>query len=71
MSADVFTENNSYMTLGLKFLLCLNGKLSEFKKNSIQILWIFSCNTCILVRLWVKVFVLQGWVLEKIAVNTL
>ena len=59
------------MTLGLKFLLCLNEKLSEFKKNSIQILWIFSCNTCILVRLWVKVFVLQGWVLEKIAVNTL
>ena len=50
------------MTLGLKFILCLkNSKLFDFKKNFIQILWNFSCNKCIFVRLWVKVFVPQGW----------
>ena len=52
------------MTLGLK--LCLNG----FQKNFIQILWIFSCNICILVRLWVKVFVSQEWEQAEITVNS-
>ena len=33
ISADSFIKNNLYiiMTLGLKFLLWLNGKLSDFK----------------------------------------
>ena len=26
-----FTKNNVYMTLGLKFVLCLNGKFFDFK----------------------------------------
>ena len=47
ISANIFIKNNIYMTFGFKF-----------KKNSIQILWIFGCN--ILVRLWVKAFVSQG-----------
>ena len=51
------------MTLGLK--LCLNG----FEKNFIKILWIFSCNKCILLRLWVKVFLSQEWVQAKITVD--
>ena len=33
-----------------------------------QILRIFSCNKCILVRLWVKVFVSQEWVQAEITV---
>ena len=39
------------MTLGLKFLLCINGKNFDFKKNSIQILSIFSCNKCVVMKL--------------------
>ena len=38
------------MTLGLKFL-------SFIKKGSSQISCTLSCNKCILVKLWVKVFV--------------
>ena len=36
ISADSFMKNNLYiyMTLGLKFLLCLNGKFSDFKRTS-------------------------------------
>ena len=52
------------MTLGMK--LCLNG----FQKNFMQILWIFSCNKFILMRLWVKVFVSQEWVQAEITVNS-
>ena len=37
-------------------------------ENFIQILWIFSYNKCILVRLWVKVFVSQGWLQVEITV---
>ena len=42
-------------------------------KNFIQISWIFSCNECILVivRLWVKLFVSQGWIQTEIAMHTL
>ena len=50
------------MTLGLKFILCLNGKLFDLKKIS-------SCNKCILVRLWANVFVSQGWVQGKITIH--
>ena len=52
------------MTLGMK--LCLN----EFQKNFIQILWIFSCNKFILMRLWVKMFVSQEWVQAEITINS-
>ena len=52
------------MTLGMK--LCLNG----FQKNFIQILWIFSCNKFILMRLWVKMFVSQEWVQAEITTNS-
>ena len=48
--------------------LCLNGKFFDFKKTA---LWIFSCNKCILVRLWVKLFVSKGWIQTEIAVHTL
>ena len=34
--------------------------MSSFQKNFIQIFLILSWNKCILVTLWVKVFVLQG-----------
>ena len=51
------------MTLGMK--LCLNG----FQKNVMQILWIFSCNKFVFMRLWVKVFVSQEWVQREITVN--
>ena len=57
------------MTLGSKFLLWLNGKLFDFKKNLIQILWIFSYTKFILVRLGVKVFVSQGWVQTEITIH--
>ena len=44
------------MTLGLKFLLCLNGKFFDFKN----------------VFLLVKVFLSQGWVQQaEITVHTL
>ena len=53
ISADNFIKNNKvYITLGLRFLLCLNEKLFDFFKKYIQILWILNCTRCILVRLW-------------------
>ena len=52
------------MTLGMK--LCLNG----FQKNFIQLLWIFSSDKFILVRLWVKVFTSQEWAQAGITVNS-
>ena len=42
-----------------------------FQENPIQILCIFDSNRYILVKLWVKVFVSQGWVLAKIEMHTL
>ena len=53
----------------VELFLCLNGKPFDFKKNLIQILWIFSSNKCILVRLWVKVLVSQGWVQVEITIT--
>ena len=50
------------MTLGLKFISCLNRKLFNLKKTS-------SCNKCILVRLWVNVFVSEGWVQGEITIH--
>ena len=40
-----------------------------FQKDFIQILWIFGYNKCILVKLWVKVFVSRGWVQAEITMN--
>ena len=40
-----------------------------FQKSFIQILWIFSCNKCILVRRWVKVIVIQGRVQAEITTH--
>ena len=50
------------MTLGLKFVLCLNRKLFNLKKTS-------SCNKYVLVRLWVNVFVSEGWVQGEITIH--
>ena len=44
-------------------------KVLFFQKN-IQI-WIFSFDKCILVRLWVNVFISQGWIQAEITVHTL
>ena len=52
------------MTLGLKFLSCIKRKIIELHSDMF-----FSCNKCVLVRLWVKVFVSKGWVQEEIAVQ--
>ena len=52
-------------------LMPINGKFFDFKKNSMQILWIVSCHKCIFARLWVKVFVSQGCVHAEITVHTL
>ena len=49
------------MTLEWNFFYALNGKLFDF-----QILWISSCNKCIVMRLWEKVFVSQVWVQAEI-----
>ena len=57
------------MTLRAEISFMHNGKMFDFKK--LQILCIFSRNKCILERLWVKVFLLQGWVQTEIAVPTL
>ena len=46
----------------MKFLLCLKWKTFWLQKSVIQILWISSCNKCIVMRLWEKVFVSQVWV---------
>ena len=48
------------MTLGLKFLSCIKRKIIELHSDMF-----FSCNKCVLVRLWVKVFVSKGWVQDK------
>ena len=42
-----------------------------FQRNFIQILWILGCNKRILVRLWVMVFVSQGWLQTEITVYKL
>ena len=40
-------------------------------KNSVQILYIFSCDKCISFGLWVDLFVPQIWVQAEITVHTL
>ena len=59
------------MTLGLKFLLCINGKVFDLKKNPFRY-YVFS--VAINVFLWdcgVKVFVSEGWEQAETAVQTL
>ena len=58
------------MTLGLKFLLWTNRNF-DFKKTTFRYLCIFNCNKCILMRLWVKILVSQGWVQSEITVHTI
>ena len=60
----------THMSLGLKFLLCLNEKCFDFKKTS-QISWIFNRNRNILVWLWVQMFLLQGWVQAEVHIYTI
>ena len=69
ISEDSFIKINLIYVFRVEIFLCFNGKFFDFKK--FQILWIFSCNKCILLSLWVKVFVSQGWVHWEIAVHTL
>ena len=57
------------MTLGLKYLLCIDGKIFDF--NKLQTLCILSCNKCILVRLLGQLFLSQGWVQAEITMQTL
>ena len=53
------------MTLGLKFILCLNGKLFDFKKPSdimdFQLQQIYFC----------EIFLSQGWIQAEITAHTL
>ena len=65
-----FTKKIIYIyNFRVEFFLCLNGKPFDFKKNFMQIFWIFSSNKCILVRLWVKVLVSQVWVQIEITIT--
>ena len=57
-SADSFVKNNNVYEF-------------QISKNPIQILWFFNYNRHILVILWVRVFVSQGWIQAEVAVNTL
>ena len=43
----------------------------SISKKTIQIVWISNCNSCILMILWVKVFVSQGWQQAEIVVHKL
>ena len=69
ISADSFIENNLYNDFMVEISFMAKWKTFWFQSNFIQILWIFSCNKCILVRLWVKVFVSQGWVQAEITIH--
>ena len=42
----------------------------DFKKTPFRY-YVLCCNKCLTVRLWVKVFVSQGWVQAEITVQTL
>ena len=57
------------MTLGLKNLLCIDGKIFDF--NKLQTLCILSCNKYILVRLLGQLFLTHGWVQTEITMQTL
>ena len=69
ISADSFIKNNLYNDFRVEISFMAKWKTFWFQKNFIQILWIFSCIKCILVRLWVKVFVSQGWVQAEITIH--
>ena len=58
-----------HVDLGLKFLLCLNGKCFNFKDKPIQILWTFNCNYKIILRPWLKMVLSKGCVQAEIAVH--
>ena len=69
ISADIFIKNNIAYNFRVEISFISKWKIFWFRKNFIQILWIFSCNKCILVGLWVKVFVSREWVQEEITVT--
>ena len=65
-----------HMNLGLKFLSCINGKCFNFKKNPFRYYgFSIAIDTmkCEIdnVKLWVKVFLLKGWLQAEITVHTL
>ena len=66
-----FIKNNLMNNFRVEISLMPKWKMFCFQKNFIQTLWIFRCNICILVRLCVEVFVLQGLVQAEITVHTL
>ena len=66
-----FIKNNLMNNFRVEIYLMPKWKIFWFQKNFIQTLWIFRCNICILVRLCVEVFVLQGLVQAEITVHTL
>ena len=58
ISADSFIKNNLlYNGFRVRIFFMPKWKNFCFPNNFMQILWIFNCNKCILVRLWVKVFI--------------
>ena len=69
--ADSFIKNNYQCIYDFRVEISImpKWKIFRFQKNYLQILWVFSCNGWILVRLWVKVFVSQGWVQAEVTVN--
>ena len=46
-------------------------KIFWFQKTFIKISWIFSCNKCIIVRLWLKLFISHGWMQTEITVHNI
>ena len=47
ISADSFIKNNNLdMTLGIKFILCLNGKFSDFEKKLHSHIMDFQLQDC-------------------------
>ena len=70
IEADSFISfNDLYNDFGVEISFMAKWKTFSFQENFIQILWIFSCNKCILLKLWVKVFVSQGWVQAEITIH--
>ena len=64
--ADIFITNHLFVVaIGLKLFLCIYGKFLISKKLNSDIIHLF-WNNIFFVRLWLKVFVSQGWVRQKL-----
>ena len=70
-SADSFIKNDNVYDFRVEISIMPKWKIFWFQKNPIHILWIFNCYGYILVGLWVKVFISQGWVQAEITVHAL